>query len=146
MTRRGVRRVFTIFVKTGEICEWSKSRGEFVALPVQNGELVDHVFMRPVAVKALIDHAMGEIESARALIAKKNPEIMKLGQQRFDEGRDEGRDEAQRNMLFMLLETRFGKIPVSVRKRLDTASSEQIMEWAKKVFSASSPMAVVGLD
>jgi flagellar biosynthesis/type III secretory pathway protein FliH len=93
---------------------------------------------------------MGEIESARALIAKKNPEIMKLRQQGFDEGRnegrDEGRDEAQRNMLFMLLETRFGKMPVSVRKRLDTASSEQVMEWAKKVFSASSPMAVVGLD
>jgi hypothetical protein len=90
MTRRGVRRIFTIFVKTGEISEWSKSLGEFVALPKQNGEVVDPVFVRPVAVKALIDHTVGEIEAARALIAKKNPEIMKLQQQRFDEGLDEG--------------------------------------------------------
>jgi hypothetical protein len=170
MTRRGVRRVFTIFVKTGEISEWSQSRGEFVALPKQNGVLVDHVFVRPVAVKALIDHAVGEIEAARALIAKKNPEIMKLRQEGFDEGRDEGHkkgldeghkkgldeghkkglDEAlamNRNLLIRRARSRFGELPASILNRIHSADEQALTAWTDKMIEqAPSLSAVFGAD
>jgi len=108
LDRRGVRRIFAIFVKTGEIREWSKTSGEFVRLDMQ-GMFDDPVFVRPIAVKALIDSTLGEAENevAKALIVKKNPEIVKLQheaelhghKQGVDEGRKKGLDEGHKKGL-----------------------------------------------
>ncbi|MBK9261448.1 MAG: hypothetical protein IPM54_16785 [Polyangiaceae bacterium] len=104
LARRGVRRIFAIFVKTGEIREWSKASGEFVRLDM-NAMFDDPVFVRPIAVKALVDSTLAEAENevAKALIAKKNPEIVKLQheaeQQGYGQGHKKGLDEGHKKGL-----------------------------------------------
>ncbi len=91
LARRGVRRIFAIFVKTGEMREWSKTKSEFVRLE-QDGLFDDPVFVRPIAVKALMDSTLAEAENevAKALIFKQNPEIVRLKEAEHKKGLDEG--------------------------------------------------------
>ncbi|MBK9261657.1 MAG: DUF4351 domain-containing protein [Polyangiaceae bacterium] len=100
LARRGVRRIFAIFVKSGEIREWSKSSGEFTRLDM-NAMFDDPVFVRPIAVKALVDSTLAEAENevAKALIAKKNPEIAKLQQEAEQHGHKKGLDEGHKKGL-----------------------------------------------
>jgi len=154
LARRGVRRVFAIFVKSGEIREWSKTSGEFIRLD-QNGTFDDPVFVRPMAVKALVDSTLAEAENevAKALIAKKNPEILKLqedaqqqGHKRgLDEGHKRGLDEGHqrgldvgRNILRRLSSQRFGELPAVFKNRIDEATAEQLEDWTNRIFSAGS--------
>jgi len=90
LIHRGVRRVFGIFVKTGEVCEWSKAENEFVPLN-KDGFIEDPLFVRSIAVKALVDFALSEDEVARALIVKNNSAIVAFKQDAHKRGVDEGR-------------------------------------------------------
>jgi hypothetical protein len=154
LARRGVRRVFAIFVKSAEICEWSKERGEFIRLDM-NGMFDDPVFVRPIAVKALVDSTLAEAENevAKALIAKQNPEITRLQREAaqdghkkgLDEGHKKGLDEGHRqgldlgrSMLRSLLSQRFGALSTAVEHRVDTATAEQLEGWSARLFSSSS--------
>jgi len=97
LSRRGVRRILAIFVKTGEMREWSKTKGEFVRLE-KDGLFEDPVLVRPIAVKALMDSTLAEAENevAKALIAKKNPEIVKLQHEAEQSGHKKGLDEGHK--------------------------------------------------
>lgn len=142
LARRGVRRIFAIFVKLGEIREWSKTSGEFIRLDM-NGMFEDPVFVRPMAVKALVDSTLAEAENevAKALIAKKNPEIVKLQEEAEQQGHKKGLDEGLdlgRNMLRRLLQQRFGEFPAMIGNQLEKATAEQLEHWTNRIFSASS--------
>jgi hypothetical protein len=142
---RGVRRVFAIFVKTDEICEWSKTKREFVPLD-KNGLFEDPLFIRPIAVHALIDATLAECEVVRALSKKGNPEIKRMVQDGLDEGHkkglDEGHkkglDEASRTMLLKFLRARFGTVSDAIVSCVEAASAEQIDVWADNVLLAPS--------
>ncbi len=90
LSARGVRRVFAIFIKKGEICEWSQAEGKFVALKTPD-VLDDPLLIRPIPVKALMDFAASENEVAKALILKGNSAIEELKQNVHQQGADEGR-------------------------------------------------------
>lgn len=47
-------------------------------------------------------------------------------------GREEGRQEGEARVLRLLLEQRFGRLPETVLERLDSAGSEQIMNWTRR--------------
>lgn len=149
LTTRGVRRVIGIFVKTGQVCEWSKAEGKFVAMN-QDAMFEDPMLVRPIAVRALIDQAFGEDEAARALIAKGTASIVSLRQDAeqkgrekgLDEGHKKGLDEGQANerrvVLIELLGERFGDLPAAVEERIGAANLAQLRLWSKKVFAAGS--------
>jgi hypothetical protein len=69
MTVRGVRRVFGIFVKTGEVREWRG--GEWQLLP-PDASISDPCFVRPLPVRALVDAAAADDAVAQALLARGN--------------------------------------------------------------------------
>ncbi len=143
LSRRGVRRIFAIFVKMGEIREWSKLKGEFVPLD-KDGLFEDPVFVRPIAVKALMDSTLAEAENevAKALIAKKNPEILKLKdaehKKGLDEGHKKGLDEGRRKMFRDILQQRFRDLPAHFERRVEMATSEQLEVWTGQLFAATS--------
>ncbi|MBK9266711.1 MAG: hypothetical protein IPM54_43865 [Polyangiaceae bacterium] len=142
LARRGVRRIFAIFVKSGEIREWSKTSGELVRLDM-NAMFDDPVFVRPIAVKALVDSTLAEAENevAKALIAKKNPEIVKLQQDAEQHGHKQGHKQGLdvgRNMLRSLLRQRFGALSASAGRRIDMATAEQLEFWTSQLFSVAS--------
>ena len=91
LARRGVRRIFAIFVKTGDMFEWSKVTSEFVRID-HAAMIDDRVFVRPIAARALVDSTLAEAENevAKALWAKKNPEILRIRQDGHKKGLDEG--------------------------------------------------------
>ncbi len=70
LSRRGVRRVFAIFVKQGAVHEWSTQAGTWRPLDL-DASLTDPCLHRPLAVKALLDASAADNEVARALEARR---------------------------------------------------------------------------
>ncbi len=134
---RGVRRVFGLFVKTGKVCEWSKAEDKFVPMN-KDGVIEDPLFVRPIAVKALVDFALCEDEVARALIVKNNAAIVAFKQHAHTLGVDEGVLKGRRDALIDQLGERFGDVPTEVHGRIHAASIDQLRGWSKKLLTVAS--------
>jgi hypothetical protein len=89
VTTRGVRRFFAIFVKKGQVAEWSAKEGAFVVLDPE-GEIADRTLATPVRVRALLDAAEADNGVARALLAKNNPVLRAEQERKREEGLQEG--------------------------------------------------------
>jgi hypothetical protein len=76
-SRRGVRRVFGIFVKKGTVEEWLPAAKQWRALD-SGGFVSDPCLVRPLRVKALLDAAVAKDEVARALEVQDNPAILAM--------------------------------------------------------------------
>jgi len=133
LAERGVRRVFAIFVKRREVCEWSTEKHAFVPL-LLDGMLEDPCFVRPIAVRALLDAQNAELEVVRALERKGNTELARLKENARDEGREEGRREALRT----LLRARFGEISADADARIAGASRATLDAWILRLLSATT--------
>ena len=79
MSRRGVRRIFGIWVKDRRrVCEWSAESGSWRLLDVES-HIEDRCLATPLKVAALLDAAEADNAVAEGLIAKGNPTILKFG-------------------------------------------------------------------
>lgn len=150
---RGVRRIFAIFVKKHEVREWSTSTQNFVKLDIDD-VIDDSALIRPISVRALLNRTHAEIDVAKALIKKNNPEILKLKEEIANEGRkeglkkgldeghkkglDEGELRGRRAMVRELLTDQFGELPTTIGERIDHASIDQIRAWTKSLRLATS--------
>ncbi len=74
MYRRGVRRIFSIWVKTHRICEWSPKSESWLLLEAGT-RIEDLCLVAPLAVAALLDAAMADYAVVEALAAKGSPAI-----------------------------------------------------------------------
>jgi hypothetical protein len=90
LTARGVRRVVAIFVKKGEVCEWSAKKGGWSKLDPE-GELSDPTLARPLRVRDLLDAAEADNAVARALLAKNNPVLTEVAIESHKAGLAEGK-------------------------------------------------------
>ena len=78
MSRRGVRRIFGIWVKDRRrACEWSAESGSWRLLDVES-HIEDRCLATPLKVAALLDAAEADNAVAEGLIAKGNPTILKF--------------------------------------------------------------------
>jgi hypothetical protein len=134
---RGVRRVFAIFVKTGNVGEWSRDKNDFVMID-KDGMLEDPLLIRPITIRAIIDAGAADDEVVRALWKKGNPELKKLIEGEQKKGLDEGQRQARQQVLLDLLRERFGDLPSAIQARVDAADIAQISAWTKKLLSAPS--------
>lgn len=125
LAARGVRRIFTIFVKENRVCEWAREQHNFVALE-RDSVIEDPCFVRPISVRAFIEKAVAEREAVRALAARGGDEVQAL------------RNAARREMLLALLRARFGEVPEDVLARIRAATAEQLMRWAERVLTATT--------
>ena len=89
LTARGVRRVMAIFVKKGEVCEWSAKGGGWKKLDPES-TFVDRTLALPVPVRALLDAAEADNAVARALLAKNNPVLDELKIRSEQKGKEAG--------------------------------------------------------
>jgi hypothetical protein len=72
MQRRGVRRIFGVFLKRSQVCEWSPESRSW--RPLAAGSVIeDRCLVIPLPVAALLDAALADNAVAEALIAKGNP-------------------------------------------------------------------------
>ena len=98
LTTRGVRRIVAIFVKKGEVSEWSAQAGEWKKLDVES-TLADPTLARPLRIKELLDAAEADNAVVRALVAKNNPVIAEIKTESRREGHREGQREGHREGL-----------------------------------------------
>src|SRR5436309_6022370 len=75
MHRRGVRRIFTIWVKTQKVCEWSSENGGWLALE-PSSQIEDPCLVTPLTVAALHDAAQADFAVIAAMVAKGTPALL----------------------------------------------------------------------
>jgi hypothetical protein len=92
LTNRGVRRIFAIFAKKGEVAEWSPSWNRWKRLGAK-AKIRDRCFEVPVPVKALLDAVEADNAVLEGLVARGNPALRARDASRREEGREEGRKE-----------------------------------------------------
>jgi hypothetical protein len=147
LTRRGVRRIFAVFVKTGKVGEWSAKHGDFVTL-AEDDVIEDRCFIKPIPVRALLDQRLARAEAVRAYDRAKEPAMLeiKAKAERNGERRGERRGRAQgmRAMLLEQLSTRFGELPAAATARVRDSNPDQLRLWAKRVLTAPTLGEVFG--
>jgi hypothetical protein len=85
MIARGVRRVFAIFVKKGEVGEWSPKEGVWKGLGPK-ATIRDACLRVPLRVADLLDAARAHDAVARALVEQDNPVIVEVRRREREEG------------------------------------------------------------
>jgi hypothetical protein len=95
MHRRGVRRIFTVWVKDQQVREWSPATGW--RLLKAGSQIEDPCLVAPLAVTALLDAAAADDAVAEALVAKGNPVLRsrEAAARAWGEARGEARGRAE---------------------------------------------------
>lgn len=131
MHRRGVRRIFTVWVKNQRVCEWSP-KGESWRRLAPDSRIEDPCLVRPLAVAALLDVAAADNAVVEALAAKDNPAI------RQREAAAEAR------AILIVLDAR--GVPVSPAQRQEILSCQdcdRLDRWLRRAAVASSAGEVI---
>lgn len=131
MHRRGVRRIFAIFVKPRRVCEWSPESRSWRAL-ASDSRIEDPCLAIPLEVAALLDAAAADNAVVEALAAKGNPAIRKR----------EARGKAE--AILSVLEAR--GIAVSAPQRqeiLRCADAARLDRWLRRAALAASTEGVL---
>ena len=143
MHRRGVRRIFAIFVK-GEprVCEWSPKSRNWRRLE-SSSYIEDPCLKVPLKVAALLDAAAANQAVVEALAAQDDPEILKL--EAAAEARGESRGEAKgeargvARSIVRILEARgIAVSPAQREEILGCADLERLDRWLLRAGVATS--------
>lgn len=139
MHRRGVRRIFAIFLKSHQVCEWSsEGQGSWRPLGLASA-IEDTCLAKPLAVAALLDAAAADDAVVQALAAKDNPELRRMNAAARSEGKAEGRVEEIVTSILSVLEER--GIPLSSEQRqeiLRCADLDRLRHWLRRAVLATT--------
>jgi hypothetical protein len=134
MYRRGVRRIFAVFVKGPRFGEWSPETQIWRLLDASSS-IEDRCLVKPLAVAALLDAALADNAVVEALIAKGNPII--LNREAAAEARGEARGEAK--SILKILEGRGVAIDPAQREEILRCSDlDRLDRWLLRATLASS--------
>lgn len=101
LTRRGVRRVFCVVLKTGRVLEWSRDTDGWAML-ADDSQIEDACLARPLPICALVDATEADRAVVLALRARGLLDEIELRSR--EEGREEGRLAARREAVRDLCE------------------------------------------
>jgi hypothetical protein len=139
MYRRGVRRIYGIWVKgRRRVCEWSAESESWRLLNAES-HIEDTCLATPLPVKALLDAALVDDAVAEALIAKRNPAILNL--EAAAEARAEARGEARgvaRSILRILDAREIALSPAQRDEILGCTDLERLDRWLLQANTATS--------
>jgi putative restriction endonuclease len=131
MHRRGVRRIFAIFLKSGQVCEWS-AEGQGSWRPLGSTSLIeDPCLAKPLAVAALLDAAAADDAVIEALAAKDNPALRR----REIQARVE---EIATSILSVLEERGIAVSPDQTQEILLCADLDRLRHWLRRAALAAT--------
>ncbi|MEE8586585.1 MAG: hypothetical protein V3T83_17220, partial [Acidobacteriota bacterium] len=147
MLRRGVRRVFAVFLKKGELREWQSGenalhRGRWVLVD-PDSSIEDPSLSMPVPVGAILDAARSDDAVAEALLARGNPVLRRNRAEAHAEGeaRGEARGEAKgkAGAILTILEKRGLAPDADARSRLRNCKDLTALDrWLERALAAGS--------
>lgn len=134
MHRRGVRRIFTVWLRKQQVCEWCSETESW--RPMEAGaQIEDPCLVKPLAVAALLDAAPADDAVVEALAAKSNPMILK----REAAAEARGRTEGVAASLLEVLEARGLSVSAAQRQEiLGCHDLERLNRWLRHAIRASS--------
>jgi len=130
MGRRGVRRIFAVWVKAQRVGEWSPESQGWRRLEA-GAQIEDPCLVRPLAVSALLDAALADNAVAEALAAKGNPVIQRLKA----EGKAEGIAES---ILQLLAARRVAVSPSQRQEILGCRDLDRLNRWLLRAAQAAA--------
>lgn len=130
---RGVRRVFCILVRQARVLEWSRATDGWQTLH-EDSFIEDRTFVRPLAVRALLDAAACDAAVAQALLARRNPVI----EAAIAEGQERGELEGRRAALGAILDTRRVPVDEPARAKMMSADGPTLDRWIRRAATAGS--------
>jgi len=134
MHSRGVRRIFTIWVKGQRVCEWSPESQSWRPLAADS-QIEDPCLVKPLAVAALLDAATADDAVLEALVAKGNPAYRK----REAAAEAKGRAEAMTDSILKILETRGVAVSPAERQQiLRCRDLERLDRWLRRAILAAT--------
>lgn len=134
MHRRGVRRIFTVWVEDQRVCEWSPEIQDWRPLEA-SAEIEDSCFIVPLAVAALFDAEEADKAVVKALAAKGNPVIRRLEA----EAKAKGWAEAFAKAILIVLEVRGVAVsPAQQQEILSCRDPKRRDLWLRRAVLASS--------
>jgi hypothetical protein len=134
MHRRGVRRIFAIFLKGQRVCEWSADSQSWHPLD-RGAQIEDPCLVTPLPVAALLDKTEASIAAVRGMAAQGNPEI----QSREAEAKAEARAEAKAEDVLRVLEVRGLAVNEAQRQEiLGCRDLDRLDRWLRQAALASS--------
>jgi hypothetical protein len=138
MRRRGVRRIFAVWVKSGEVGEWSSEDRAWRRLEV-GAKIEDPCLVKPLEVVALLNAAVADNAVVEALAAKGNPAILARDAAAKAEGKAEGRAEGAARAVLKFLAARGIAVSEAQRQEiLDCRDLDRLDRWADRAATASS--------
>ena len=144
MHRRGVRRIFGIWVKgRRRTCEWSPESQSWRLLDA-GSRIEDPCLVAPLPVAALLDAAMVHRAVVEALVAQGNPEIREREVAAEARGRAEGMAEGVASAILEVLAAR--GIAVSETQRQEISSchdQDRLRRWLHRAALAASAKEVL---
>lgn len=143
MDRRGVRRIFAIFVKSGQVCEWAPESRSW--RPLEPGSRIeDPCLAVPLAIPALLEAAEADNAVAEALAAKGNPVLRRREEAAEARGEQKGQQQGEARLLLRLLEEKFGPLDAQSRERIQAANAELLLDWGALLLKAHELRDVFG--
>jgi len=134
MRRRGVRRIFTVWVKGQRVCEWSPETQSWQVLEA-GAHIEDTCFVAPLALAALLDAAAADHAVVEALAAKGDPTI----RQREATAEARGKAAAKADDILKVLEARGITIGETQRQEiLRCQDLDRLDRWLRRASVASS--------
>ncbi|MEM9463116.1 MAG: hypothetical protein AAGF11_53735 [Myxococcota bacterium] len=129
LTACGVRRLIAVFVKRGEICEWSAKDDRWLPLDL-HGSLHDPTLIRPFPLRALFDAAAADDSLVDALAAKNNPRLAHRERLQRQQGLEQGLEQGLRKAVETLcraLEIPLGPDERTQMNNLDAVGLESLL-------------------
>lgn len=133
MKRRGVRRIFSVWVRQRRVCEWSDAQGwrELAA----ESSVEDPCFVKPIPLSSMLDAAQADRAVVEALAAKGVPAMYEREAAAEARGRAVGLAES----ILQILETRAISVNSDQRQEiLGCSDPAKLGRWLVKAMSASS--------
>jgi hypothetical protein len=141
MHRRGVRRIFAVYVKGPRLCEWSPRSRSWRPLDAAS-RIEDSCLAVPLPVAALLDAALADNAVAEALIAKGNAMILNLQAEAKatgkEEGLAEGRGRIAESILRILTARGVAINPAQREEILRCSDFDRLDQWLLRAALASS--------
>ncbi len=148
MIKRGVHRVFAVFVKKRQVAEWvpdtgKKAEGHWVELAA-DVSICHSSLAEPLPVAAILNAALADDAVARALAAKGNLVIRGIRAEGEAEGKIEGKIEGKAEAILTVLKGRGLDASDAVRRRILGATDLATLErWLLKAGTVASSEEVV---
>jgi hypothetical protein len=134
MNRRGVRRIFAIFLKRPRVCEWSAESQGWRTLN-RDSQIEDPCLATPLPVAALLDAGAAAVAVVKGLVAQGNPELQRREAEVEAKGEAKGKAEA----ILKILAARV--VIVSAEQQQEILSCHDLARldrWLLRALQASS--------